>query len=68
MHRFISNQTDVRLGPNQSENSKYNLFSVYPTKIGGRFLFGVGALGMIYLVHGFLAVGQFAVKKNVSFG
>ena len=28
MHRLISNQTDVRVVPNQSENGKYNLFSV----------------------------------------
>ena len=27
MHRFIRNQTDVRLVTNQSENGKYNLIS-----------------------------------------
>ena len=35
---LISNQTDVRLVPNESENGKYNLISVWLNKISKRFL------------------------------
>ena len=36
--QLIWNQTDVRLVPNQSENEKYNLTSVWFNKISKRFL------------------------------
>ena len=36
--RLIWNQTDVRLVPNQSENGKYNLISVWFNKISRRFI------------------------------
>jgi len=40
--RVIWNQTDVRLVPNQSANSKYNLNSVWFIKISKRFLLCTG--------------------------
>jgi len=36
--RLISNQTDIRLVPNQSENGKYNLISGWFNKISKIFL------------------------------
>ena len=38
IHRLIWNQTDVSLAPNQSENGKYNLISVWSIKIWKIFL------------------------------
>ena len=36
--RLISNQMDIRLVPNQSENGKYNLIPIWFNKISKRFL------------------------------
>ena len=51
--RLILNQTDVRLVPNQLENGKYNLISLWLNKISKRFLLCVpqGALFSILLTH-----------------
>ena len=38
LYLLIWNQTDVRLDPNQSENGKYNLISLWFNKISKRFV------------------------------